>query len=155
MLWDLFLNNQERFSMPNAKQGRRAPRVNIPARESAMIDVGGRRLVGPLCQLSVNGGSLRLAKIFGERTFGQITLQTSKASLVCAIQFLKSGAPDVQAFRFVQLDPKTRSQLEAALKQMRKDGLGDAPQSMFEMCTSAARRVVEKAKEQGRRLTSA
>lgn len=132
--------------MPTAKQGRRAPRVNIPARESAAIDIGGRQVVGPLYQLSINGGSLRLAKIFGESTFGQMTLQTNTGTLVCAIQFLKSGAPDIQAFRFVQLDGKTRTQLETALKQMQKEGLGEAPSSMFQLCTHAARRVVQKAK---------
>lgn len=141
--------------MPTSKQSRRsrAPRVNIPARESAVIDVGGRQLTGPLCQLSINGGSLRMAKIFGESTFAQITLQTTGGTIACAIQFLKSGAPEIQAFRFIQLDGRTRGQLETALKQMRKEGLGDAPRSMFELCTSAARRVMQKAKEsEGSRL---
>ncbi len=132
--------------MANSKHRTRAPRVNVPGREYAVIDLGGRRVTGPLCQLSINGGSLRIAKIFGERTFGQITLQTTTGKIVSAIQFLKSGAPDVQAFRFVQLDRANRSQLEAALKQMRKDGLGEGPRSMLEFCTNAARRVVEKAK---------
>ena len=127
-------------------QRNRAPRVNIPARESAVIDIGGRRLTGPLCQLSVNGGSLRLAKIFGESTFGEITLETRTGNIICAIQFLKSGAPDVQAFRFVQLDAKTRSQLETALKQMENEGFGEGRRSMLQFCTSAARRVVQKAK---------
>ncbi len=134
--------------MATAKPGHRnrAPRVNIPGREYALIDIGGRRLTGPLCQLSINGGSLRIAKVFGESTFGQITLQTTTGRIVCPIQFLKSGAPDVQAFRFVQLEPETRAQLEAALKQMRKDGLGDGPRSRLESWTNAARRMVEKAK---------
>ncbi len=127
-------------------QRNRAPRVNIPGRERAVIDVGGRQLTGPLCQLSVNGGSLRLAKIFGESTFGQITLQTTTGDIVSAIQFLKSGAPDVQAFRFVHLDPETRTRLETALQQMRKQGLGEAPRSMFQLCTNAARRVMQKAR---------
>lgn len=132
--------------MATSKHRNRAPRVNVPGREFAVIDLGGRRLTGPLCQLSINGGSLRIAKIFGESTFGQITLQTTTGKIVSAIQFLKSGAADVQAFRFVQLDRETRSQLDAALKQMRKDGLGEGPRSMLEFCTNAARRVVEKAK---------
>jgi len=110
---------RSRHDQPN-----RAPRVNVPRRESAVIDIGGRQLTCDLYQLSVNGGSLRLAKIFGESTFGEITLQTTKGSIVSAIQFLKSGAAEVQAFRFVQLDPKTRSRLETALGQMRKEGLG-------------------------------
>ena len=134
--------------MPTSKAGRRtrAPRVNIPGREFVVIDVGGRRLTGPLCQLSINGGSLKIAKIFGESTFGQITLETTTGNIVSAIQFLKSGAADVQAFRFIQLDRENRSRLESALKQMRKDGLGEGPRSMLEFCTDAARRMVQKAK---------
>jgi hypothetical protein len=128
----------------------RAPRVNIPNRESAVINIGGTQITGPLCQLSINGGSLRLAKNFGENTFAEITLQTMTGSIVSPIQFLKSGAPGVQAFRFVQLDPQTRSTLETTLTQMRKDGLGEGPRSMFQVCTNVARRVMEKAKESER-----
>jgi len=129
-------------------QRNRAPRVNVPRRESATINIGGRQLTCDLYQLSINGGSLRLAKIFGESTFAEITLQTTTGNIVSAIQFLKTGAADVQAFRFVQLDTKTRSRLETALGQMRKEGLGEAPRSMFQACTNVARRVMQKAKSQ-------
>jgi hypothetical protein len=134
--------------MGSPKQGQRsrALRVNIPGKESAVIDIGGRRITGLLCQLSVNGGSLRLPKIFGENTFGQITLQTTTGNIESAIQFLKSGAPDVQAFRFVQLDPPTRSRLDTALKQMHQGVSGEESRSMLRFCTNAARRVMQKAK---------
>lgn len=134
--------------MPTPKQGQRsrALRVNIPGRESAVIDIGGRTITGVLCQLSVNGGSLRLPQTFGERTFGQITLQTTNGIIESAIQFLKSGKPDIQPFRFVQLDPTTRSRLDTALREMQKQASGAGSRSMLRFCTNAARRVMEKAK---------
>jgi PilZ domain len=136
--------------MSPAQQGRRnrAPRVNIPHRESAQIDIGGKQLTSVLCKLSINGGALRLSKPFGESTLAEITLQTTSGTIGSAIQFLKVGSDGVQGFRFLQLDAATRSKLETALRQMRKQGLGDEPRSVIELCTNAARRVMQKAKTQ-------
>ena len=136
--------------MSPAKQGRRnrAPRVNIPNRESAIIAVGGKQLTSELCKLSINGGALRLGKPFGESTLAEIKLQTSSGTVESTIPFLKFGSDGVQGFRFVQLDPGTRSKLETALRQMRSQGLGDRPRSVMELCTNAARRVMQKAKSQ-------
>jgi hypothetical protein len=138
------------MAMSPAKHGKRnrAPRVNIPHRESAVIDVGGKQLTSELCKLSINGGALRLGKPFVESTLAEITLQTTSGTVESAIQFLRFGKDGVQGFRFVQLDAPTRSKLETALRQMRSQGLGDGPRSVIELCAEAARRVVQKAKSQ-------
>lgn len=131
--------------MANTMERQRA-RVtrDLPSKEIAVIDLGGRRISGPICQLSMDGGSLRWAKIFGESTFAQITLPTATGSVVCTIQFLKSGAPDIQAFRFVQLDSRTRSRLETALRQMDTKAADEESHSMRPFCTSTTRRVTRK-----------
>ena len=136
--------------MPPPQPGRRnrAPRVNIPNRESAQIYVGDKQTTSVLCKLSINGGALRLYKPFGEGTLAEIRLKTTSGTIESPIQFLKMGRDGVQGFRFLQLDPATRSTLETALRQMRKQGLGDGPRSVIELCTNAARRVMEKARTQ-------
>jgi hypothetical protein len=131
--------------MANTMERQRARvRRDLPSKKIAVIDLGGRRLSGPLCQLSIDGGSLRWAKIFGESTFAQITLPTATGSVVGTIQFLKSGAPDIQAFRFVQLDSRTRSRLETALSEMDAKGAEENSHSMRHFCKSATRRVTRK-----------
>jgi hypothetical protein len=124
----------------------RAPRVTIPNREQAVIVIGGKKLSGALCKLSINGGSLRLPRTIVESTLAEITLETTSGDIESAIQFLRPGAEGVQGFRFLQLDPGTRRQLAMAIEQMRKQGLGDGTSSVFQFCANAARRVVEKAK---------
>ena len=142
--------------MASTEQRRRvrSTRGNSPSKEIALIDLGGRRLSGPLCQLSIDGGSLQWAKIFGESTFAQITLPTATGSVVGTIQFLKSGAPDVQAFRFVQLDSRTRSRLENALRQMDSEGREEEKRSMRPFCTSATRRAMRTGKGRTERSRS-
>ena len=126
----------------------RAPRVNIPNRESAVIDIGGKHLTGVLGKLSLTGGSVSLSKSIHEGTLAEITVQTTSGSVVSAIQFVKSTGSGMQGFRFVHLDPQTRSRLDMALQQMRKQGLGEGPHSILQHCTSVARRVIQKAKDQ-------
>lgn len=134
--------------MASSTQGRRnrAPRVNVPNREGVVINIGGRQVTGVLCKLSINGGSVRLAKCINESTLAEITLRTASGRIVSAIEFLKPSGDGIHGFRFIQLDPLTRSTLEDALRQMRKQGLGDRPRSVIELCTNAARRVMQKAK---------
>lgn len=134
--------------MESSQQRRRnrAPRVTIPNREHAVIVIGGKKLSAALCKLSINGGSLRLPRSFGESTFAEITLETTSGDIESAIQFLKPGVEGIQGFRFIQLDPGTRRQLATAIEQMRKQGLGEGSSSVFQFCANAARRVVEKAK---------
>jgi hypothetical protein len=103
---------------------------------------------GMLGKLSVNGGSLRVAKPIAEGRLAGITLLTTSGKIESAIQFLKWDGAGLQGFRFVQLDPLMRSKLQAALGEMRKQGLGDGPRSVIQFCTDAARRVVQKAKSQ-------
>jgi hypothetical protein len=121
--------------------------VKIPNRENAVIDIGGKQLTSELFKLSINGGAVRVIKPFRESTLAEITLQTTSGNTVAAIQFLRPG-DGVQGFRFVQLDLATRTRLEAALEQMRKQGLGEGQRSVLQLCTNVARRVMQKAKNQ-------
>ena len=133
--------------LPNLGRSKRAPRVNIPSRESALIDVGGKRITVGLYKLSITGGCL-LTKPVTEGRLAGITLQTTSGKIESAIQFLKPDGAGRQGFRFVQLDPANGLRLQNALAQMRKQGLGDGSSSVMEFCANTARKVVEKTKSQ-------
>ena len=135
--------------LPNLGRSKRAPRVNIPSRESALIDVGGKEFTAELCKLSVTGGCL-VTKPVPEGRLAGITLQTTSGRFESAIEFLKPEGAGRQGFRFLQLDPRNRLRLQATIDGMRRQGHGDGASSVLELCTNTARRVVQKAREIGR-----
>ena len=133
------------MTLPNFGRTKRAPRVNVPSRERALVDIGGREFTAELCKLSVTGGSLRIKAIPEGRLAG-ITLETTNGRIESAIQFLKPDEGGRQGFRFVQLDAMTRYRLQDALGEMRRQGLGEGSSSVIEFCTNTARRVMKKVK---------
>lgn len=136
--------------LPNFGRTKRAPRVHIPTWENAVIDVGGREFKAGLYKLSINGGCLMTKPVAVGRLAG-ITLQTTSGKIETAIQFLKPDGSGRQGFRFLQLDTVNRLRLENALAGMRRQGLGDGSASVLDLCTSTARKVMQKAKEIGNR----
>ncbi len=133
--------------MALSKLGRRsrAPRVSLPNQQNSVVNIDGRRFTAALRKLSVNGGSVRLSKPLPEGTLAEITLPTNSGKVTSAIQLLTNDGHGTQGFRFLQLDPSTRSTLQTAIAQMRKQGLGDSPR-LLQYCTDAARFMVQLAR---------
>ena len=135
--------------LPILGRTKRAPRVNIPTRESALIDVGGREFRAGLCKLSIRGGCLTTKPMpFGK--LAGITLHTTSGKVDLAIQFLHRDASGRHGFRFLQIDPVNLRRLETTVDELRRQGLADGSYSVIELCTNTARRVMRKAKEIGR-----
>lgn len=135
--------------LPNLGRSKRAPRVHIPSRERVVIDVGGNRVAVGLYKLSINGGCL-MTKPVAEGKLAGITLQTTSGKIESAIQFLKPEGANRQGFRFLQLDPLNRLRLQTAIDGMRRQGFGDGSSSVLDLCTSTARKMMQKARDLGR-----
>jgi PilZ domain len=119
----------------------RPHRISVPNNEQAIIALGSERISGTLCKLSVTGGSLRLAKQFPPGTLADITLRTTSGNVGAVVQFLRNatGAPDVQAFRFFQIDPAARRHLERTLERMRQQGFGEKRRGLTPLVDLAQR----------------
>ncbi len=106
---------------------RRAPRVSVPNNEHAKIEVGPQQFVGTLGKLSSTGGTIRMPKRFDPGTMADLTLKTSAGKVSAAIELLAhlQGLPQLQAFRFVQMDVPDSRRLEKALWGLRKQGFGE------------------------------
>jgi len=124
----------------------RAPRVNVPNKEQAVIAIGPHRVVGILCKLSVNGGSLRLSKPVSKGTVADLTLRATSGRITSAIEFLgpaDRGTPPAQAFRFIHMAPAECRRLENALAEIRKEGFGEKQSWRFHPLTRGALRTVK------------
>ena len=119
----------------------RPRRVSVPNNEQAIITIGAERIAGTLCKLSVTGGSIRFARRLPPGTFADVTLRTTSGHVGAAIQFLTTmtGAPDVQAFRFVHMDPTERKRLEKVLEQMCRQGFGEKRRGLMPFVELAQR----------------
>ncbi len=68
-----------------------------------------------------------MPKRFDPGTMADLTLKTSAGKVSAAIELLTQlqGFPQLQAFRFVQMDVADSSRLEKALWGLRKQGFGE------------------------------
>lgn len=114
-------------TMRKHQRRRRAPRVSVPNQEQAIVAVGPTQVIGILCKLSVNGGSVRLPKPLPQGTLAEVTLKTTSGKVSGAVEFLRTapGSPRAQGFRFIQMDSADRKRLQVALQQMREQGFGE------------------------------
>jgi len=103
----------------------RARRFSIANKEKVVLAVDKTRVAAQLCQLSVNGGTLRLSQRLAPGTLAGVSLKTDIGIVEGAVQFL--GVVDevleVQAFRFVHMAPPDRQRLQGALQRMHQHGL--------------------------------
>lgn len=136
--------------MPDiAKQGHdsvRAPRVNVPNKERAVVAFGAQRTVGVLFKLSITGGSLRLSKPIDKGTVADLTIRATSGPITSAIEFLGAadkGAPPAQAFRFIHMGPAESRRLENALEEIRRQGFGEKQDWRFHPLTRSALRTVK------------
>ena len=124
----------------------RAPRVNVPNKEQAIVSFGARHMVGVLCKLSTTGGSLRLPKPMAKGTVADITIKSTSGPITSAVEFLGSadrGALPPQAFRFIHMGPAECRRLENALEEIRKQGFGEKQDWRFHPLTRSALRTVK------------
>lgn len=129
---------------PNRHQ--RATRVSIPHKEKVVLAIDKARVACHLCQLSVNGGTLRLAQRVAPGTLAGVSLKTDTGLVEGAIQML--GVVDevleVQAFRFVHMAPPDRQRLQGALQRMHQQGQSQGRAgSIFESVKRFALRLSE------------
>ena len=131
--------NQDRDSV-------RAPRVNVPNKEQAVVALGGQRILGVLCKLSVTGGSLRMSKPMAKGTVADLTIRATSGPITSAIEFLGAadrGVLPAQAFRFIHMGPAETRRLENALEEIRKQGFGEKQDWRFHPLTRGALRTVK------------
>ena len=126
---------------PKVPARARASRYTVPNNERVLILIGAERISGTLCVLSVTGGRMRVVKKREPGTFGEIRINTVAGSITAVIELLAVRHDNVQAFRFVQMEPANRRRLEATLDSMRQQGLGDGRSAPFAQVLSFARRL--------------
>ena|SRR5690242_16500877 len=136
--------------MPDiANSGRdsvRAPRVNVPNKEQAIVALGAQRMVGVLCKLSTTGGSLRLPKPLSKGQIADLTIRATSGPITSAVQFLgpaDRGALPPQAFRFIHMGPAECRRLENALEEIRRQGFGEKQDWRFHPLTRSALRTMK------------
>ena len=124
----------------------RSPRVNVPNKERAVVQLGTQQMVGILWKLSATGGSLRLTKPVSKGTVADLTIRTTSGALTSAIEFMGQadrGTPPAQAFRFIHMGPAESRRLENALEEIRKQGFGEKQDWRFHPLTRGALRTVK------------
>lgn len=124
----------------------RAPRVNVPNKEQAVVAFGAQRMLGVLCKLSVTGGSLRLSRPIPKGTVADLTIRATSGPITSAVEFLgpaDRGALPPQAFRFIHMGPAESRRLENALDEIRKQGFGEKQDWRFHPFTRSALRTVK------------
>jgi hypothetical protein len=124
----------------------RAPRVNVPNKEQAVVALGALKVIGILCKLSVTGGSLRLSRSVSKGTVADLTIRSTSGPITSAIEFLgpaDKGTPPAQAFRFIHMGPAECRRLENALAAIRKEGFGEKQDWRFHPLARTALRTVK------------
>ena len=104
--------------------GVRSPRFTVPNNEQAIVSVNSEHLKGTLQLLSLTGGTIRLDRRFAPGTFADIRMETASGAFTAAIEFLRMGKNNAQAFRFVAMGTLSRNRLSDGLKKMREQGHG-------------------------------
>ena len=124
----------------------RAPRVNVPNKEQAIVTLGAKHVLGVLCKLSISGGSLRMSKPLAKGTVADLTIRSTSGPIKSAVEFLgpaNRGALPPQAFRFIHMGPAESRRLENSLDEIRKQGFGEKQDWRFHPLTRSALRTVK------------
>lgn len=110
----------------------RAPRFRVPNSEPAIITVEDERLAITLDCLSLTGGRIRSARRFASGTVGKLQAKTVSGNFTALIELLPQSNGSIQAFRFTQMGPNSRSRLQDALRKMSALGLGEKNRSTWD-----------------------
>lgn len=120
----------------------RAARFKVPNNERVILYVDSEAFAGTLSVLSTTGGVVRLVKRHPPGTFAEIVMNTISGKVTTPIELLAARHEGTQAFQFVHLGAANRKKLEAALENMRKQGLSDAKTSPLHGVMRLARRLL-------------
>jgi hypothetical protein len=133
---------------PNASRSRaRSPRVTIPSKEQAVLNIGNGRVAGTLLRLSATGGLIQLPRPVPTGTLADIRLRTVEGDLSAAIELMQANGSGAQGFRFLRMELDDCRHLERVLKQMRKHGLGEKQPSVLDPLVSLAQKTYTLAKK--------
>lgn len=106
----------------------RSPRVRVPQGPKVLFLLDNNPIEGALHKLSLTGGAVQLAKECVPGALGEIRLHTNSGTVQAVIQVLAKNDPNAieQPFRFVALGDDDQKLLVSAIKNLRKQGFGDA-----------------------------
>lgn len=121
--------------------GVRSPRFTVPNNEQAVVSINSEHLKGTLQLLSLTGGTIRLDRRIAPGTFADIRMETASGTFTAAIEFLRMGKNNAQAYRFVAMGTLSRNRLSDGLKKMREQGHG-LEKTPMDHVRSLARRVL-------------
>jgi hypothetical protein len=124
----------------------RAPRLSVPNNERVVVSIGTsigtEEFDGTVHLLSLNGGTIRIAKRFALGTFGDIRIKTVSGTFSATIEFLRMASGNTQAFRFIAMGTVARTRLDDALNKMHAQGLAVEKPSLLRGFRNLARRII-------------
>jgi hypothetical protein len=124
----------------------RAPRLSVPNNERVVVSIGSsigtEEFDGTVHLLSLNGGTIRIAKRFALGTFGDIRIKTVSGTFSATIEFLRMASGNTQAFRFIAMGTVARTRLDDALNKMHAQGLAVEKPSSLRWFRNLARRII-------------
>lgn len=113
---------------PQSHTKTRSPRVRVPNEESIRFDIGGHLVSAVLHRLSLTGGLAEFSTSLGDVTIAEARLTTASGPVSGLVEFLRpqqKQTPHTYPFRFIALSDADYRRLDATLKLMRKNGLGE------------------------------
>ncbi len=103
---------------------KRASRYKLSNNEKVLLSIQNERIAGSLVVLSATGGTMRLSKRYSSGTLAEIKMNAVAGTIQAVVEMLTVRA-GVQAFRFVHFDRENQKRMDATLKALRAQGLGD------------------------------
>ncbi len=119
---------------PQTDRRVRSPRVLVPQGPKGLFLVDNDPIDGVLHKLSLTGGAVQMARECVPGVLAEIRLHTSSGTVQAVVEMLAKNdrnAPE-QPFRFVALGDDDQKLLVRAIKNLRKQGFGDAVEDAVE-----------------------
>jgi len=113
---------------PQTDRRVRSPRVRVPQGPKVLFMVDNQPVEGVLHKLSLTGGAVQMAQACAPGVIAEIRLHTNSGTVQAVVEMLaKNDASALeQPFRFVALGNDDQKLLVSAIKNLRKQGFGDA-----------------------------
>ncbi|HTC93494.1 MAG TPA: hypothetical protein VK699_08585 [Terriglobales bacterium] len=113
---------------PQTDRRVRSPRVRVPQGPKVLFMVDNQPVEGVLHKLSLTGGAVQMAQVCAPGAIAEIRLHTNSGTVQAVVEMLaKNDASALeQPFRFVALGDDDQKLLVSAIKNLRKQGFGEA-----------------------------
>lgn len=113
---------------PQPDQRVRSPRVRVPQGPKVLFLLDNNPIQGILHKLSLTGGAVELEQECDPGALAEIRLHTSSGTVQAVVEVLPRNDPAAaeQPFRFVALGDDDQKLLVSAIKNLRRQGFGDA-----------------------------